>query len=289
VFSEVEFDALLSSVDRSGHWGTGDQDGALNFITPAVRTAALAAVTCDAVVSCARPILTLEAGTGPVGLTRTVDAMSGQQWSAVNEHLTVQGHGRDGTTHLDALAHFAWKGRTYNQRPQVPAAEEQMLDIRAVARGVLTRGFLVDLPAAVDQGLLEPGAPCSLSLLQQLLHRTGVTVRSGDALALRMNVGTSGCIGGLSLDCAAWLHDREICLVVTDGGFETEPSQVENVIVPWHVLALTAMGLHLIDLAELDALSATCVRRARWTFLLTLAPPPITGSTSALINPLAIF
>jgi hypothetical protein len=49
------------------------------------------------------------------------------------------------------------------------------------------------------------------------------------------------------------------------------------------------MGIHLVDLADLGTLAETCARRRTWTFLLALAPPPITRSTSALINPLAIF
>ena len=289
MLTEAEFEALYARVDRGNYWPGDDQDGALNFITPPVRAAALAEVTGDIVVSCARAIDADQGSNGPVRLTRFLDAIPGQHWSAVNEQLAVQGHGRDGTTHLDALGHFAWKERAHNMRQQVPARGDPMLDVVAAARGVVTRGFLVDLPAAVSQGRLQPGAPCSPELLQQLLQETSVTPRSGDALVLRMNFAASGTVGGLALDCSAWLHDQQIAIIVTDAGFETEPSQVQNVLVPWHVLALTAMGIHLVDLADLDPLAGICARRGTRTFLLTLAPPPISRSTSALINPLAIF
>jgi hypothetical protein len=289
VLTEAEFDVLYARVDRRNHWGSDDQNGALNFITPSVRAAALAGITGDTVISCARLIRADPGSKAPVRLTRSIDAIPGQHWSAVNEQLAVQGHGRDGTTHLDALAHFAWKGHAHNKREQVPALGGAMLDVQAAARGVLTRGFLVDLRAATGDSRLRPGAPCSLLLLRQILDHTSVTPRSGDALVLRMNSADDGSIGGLALDCATWLHDQQVAIVITDAGFETEPSQVQNVLVPWHVLALTAMGIHLVDLADLGTLAETCARRRTWTFLLALAPPPITRSTSALINPLAIF
>lgn len=287
MITAADFDGLFARVDRSGRFGPDDRHGALNFITPAVRAAALAQATGDLVISCARTIAT-DVG-GPVELVRSVDALPDQHWSAVNEQLHVQGHGRDGTTHLDSLAHFAWKGTAHNHRVQVPLPGQPMLDVGAPAQGVLTRGFLVDLPTAVHGNRLPAGVSCPLPLLQQLLEHTDVTPRSGDALVLRMNHGSGPEIGGLSMECAEWLHDQQISLIITDAGLETEPSEVEGNLVPWHVLTLTAMGIHLVDLADLAALADVCRQRQDWTFLLTLAPAPLIGSTSALINPLAVF
>lgn len=289
MITAADFDSLFTRIDRSGCFGPDDRDGALNFITPAVRADALAQAKGDLVVSCARTIHTDAGRRSPVELVRSVDAVPDQHWSAVNEQLHIQGHGRDGTTHLDSLAHFAWKGVAHNNRDQVPAQGGAMLDVCAPARGVLTRGFLVDLPTAVRGNQLKAGAGCSLTLLRQLLEQTNVTPRSGDALVLRMNQVSDEEMGGLALDCAPWLHDQQIALIVTDAGLETEPSEVERNLVPWHVLTLAAMGIHLVDHADLAALAQACSQRRTWTFLLTLAPSPIAGSTSALVNPLAVF
>ena len=69
---------------------------------------------------------------------------------------------------------------------------------------------------------------------------------------------------GLSIECAEWVHASELAMIVTDCGLDPVPSQVAGVQVPWHILALTRMGLRLVDLAHLDALAQTCSRLRRW-------------------------
>jgi len=49
------------------------------------------------------------------------------------------------------------------------------------------------------------------------------------------------------------------------------------------------MGVHLIDNADLDALSAACARNARYEFQFIMAPLVLTQGTASPVNPLALF
>jgi hypothetical protein len=49
------------------------------------------------------------------------------------------------------------------------------------------------------------------------------------------------------------------------------------------------MGLYLVDNARLDALAAECGRRGRWSFLLTVNPLNIDGTTGSPVNPVAVL
>ena len=52
---------------------------------------------------------------------------------------------------------------------------------------------------------------------------------------------------------------------------------------------LVAMGIHLIDNSDYDAVSATCAKLGRSEFLFTMAPLILERGTASPVNPLAIF
>jgi hypothetical protein len=55
------------------------------------------------------------------------------------------------------------------------------------------------------------------------------------------------------------------------------------------VLALNAMGVHLLDYLQFEDLAAVCERERRWEFLFAAAPLRIVGGTGSPLNPTAIF
>ncbi|HUO70485.1 MAG TPA: hypothetical protein VMU39_06895, partial [Solirubrobacteraceae bacterium] len=75
----------------------------------------------------------------------------------------------------------------------------------------------------------------------------------------------------------------------SDGNNDTAPSTTEGVDFPIHVLAITAMGIHLLDYLQFEDLRLTCERTGRWEFMFATAPLRITGGTGSPLNPLAIF
>jgi hypothetical protein len=56
-----------------------------------------------------------------------------------------------------------------------------------------------------------------------------------------------------------------------------------------HLVGIVAMGLHLLDNADLEALAEACVRYRRWEFLLVVAPLVLLKGTASPVNPVAIF
>ncbi len=51
------------------------------------------------------------------------------------------------------------------------------------------------------------------------------------------------------------------------------PSRVADVHMPIHTVALVAMGLHLLDNLDLDALADASAEEQRWEFLPDHRPP----------------
>jgi hypothetical protein len=120
VLTRAGFDALAARVDNAGRWGSDDELGTLNFLTGQRRLDAARLVRTGAMVSCARPFhpsgtATPHPGSGAARLTLEFD--EGPDTKAVNDRLLLSMHGQDAPTHLDALAHFFYRGTGYNNRP----------------------------------------------------------------------------------------------------------------------------------------------------------------------------
>ena len=67
------------------------------------------------------------------------------------------------------------------------------------------------------------------------------------------------------------------------------PSTTVGVRFPIHVLAINAMGMHLLDYLQLEDLCRSCEAKGRWEFLFVLAPLRIAGGTGSPVNPIAIM
>jgi hypothetical protein len=55
------------------------------------------------------------------------------------------------------------------------------------------------------------------------------------------------------------------------------------------VLAINAMGMHLLDYLDLDALAERCEAKHRSSFLCVVAPLRLHEGTGSPVNPIAIF
>ena len=80
-----------------------------------------------------------------------------------------------------------------------------------------------------------------------------------------------------------------MAIVGSDVDNDVRPSGYECCPLPFHFVAIVAMGLPLIDNCRLDEISAGARRRERWEFMLVLAPLSIEGGTGSPTNPLAIL
>ncbi|MFI1308733.1 cyclase family protein [Streptomyces albidoflavus] len=150
------------------------------------------------------------------------------------------------------------------------------------AQGIVTRGVLLDL--APDGGSL--GAD---HRVDAALDRAGTSVHPGDAVVVRggwdVNQPMTQPVPGVDLSAVEWLDEHGAALYIGD----ISDARPASFPMPTHQAALARLGLPLVDAAALDELADRCASLRRWSFMLVLAPPRITGTTGLAVNPLAIF
>lgn len=94
---------------------------------------------------------------------------------------------------------------------------------------------------------------------------------------------------GLHPSALEFLADRRVAVLGGDGNNDTAPSSTEGVGFPVHVLAVHAMGLHLLDYLQFEDLVPVCEAEGRWTFLCVIAPLRLPDATGSPVNPIAVL
>jgi kynurenine formamidase len=303
--SASDFEALFRAVSTWGRWGENDQRGALNELTPK-RIAGAARLVRDGVsVSLSLAMSTQAAADNPepavhrMVLPETAGVGSGslqffKDFVGCNYH-------HEGHSHIDAFCHVAYGGSLYNGTPAdtVTARGAAAGSIEVLESGLVGRGVLLDIPRLRRLPWLEPGDQVLREDLEAAEREQDVTVEAGDILLVRTGLvrrlaelgawDTTKAKPGLHPRAMPFLAERGVAALGCDGNSDTAPSTTEGVEYPIHVLALNAMGVHLLDYLQLERLTAACEQGGRWEFLFVAAPLRITGGTGSPINPLAVF
>jgi kynurenine formamidase len=94
---------------------------------------------------------------------------------------------------------------------------------------------------------------------------------------------------GLHASIAPWLKERGVSFLGGDAAQDVVPSLVEGINLPVHTLAITALGIDILDNQDLEAVADLAAKLNRWEFMVTIAPVPVTGGTGFPVNALAIF
>ncbi|MFE9480143.1 cyclase family protein [Streptomyces spororaveus] len=300
--SRQEFDALFASVRTWGRWAEADR-GAWNGVTADHARRAAAAVRDGTVVPMARP---WDTRPGPDNAKPALHYMSdlgdvqAPEPSVHKDFLAADYHGKS-VTHLDALSHVAYRGQLYDgraARESVDAAGARFGAVSALGP-LVTRGVLVDLPAVLGVDWLEPGRAVHARDVVAAQEALGVTIGDGDAVLLRSGAlrrrrelgpwNPDTASAGWHVDALPMLAERAVALLGGDGDSDVRPSPVEGVHSPVHALAVTAMGVPLLDNLDLEPLSAACAEAGRYTFLLVVAPLNVPGGTGSPVNPVAVL
>jgi kynurenine formamidase len=301
--SADEFRSIFRTVSTWGRWGDEDQRGALHYLTPARVAAAARLVRDGRTVTLSVPVATDAAADNPepadVHMTMLTDTDIGSgSLRFTKDYVGVDYH-NDGHTHIDALCHVAYEGSLYNGKPQRTVTEDgAAVDaIDALADGLVGRGVLLDIPGLRGVPWLEPGQHVFRSDLEAAEARQGVTVQNGDILLVRTGhprrlaeLGpweTATAKAGLHPTAMPFIAERGVAALGSDGNSDTAPSTTAGVSFPIHVLAINAMGVHLLDYLQLEDLRGACERAGRWEFLFLAAPLRIVGGTGSPINPIA--
>jgi kynurenine formamidase len=303
--SAAEFAELFRSLSSWGRWGEGDQRGALNHLEPSRVVAASRLVQEGTTVTLSLPMNTKAAEDNPEPavhyMTTSPDLEAGPGELRFAKDYVGADYHNDGHTHIDAFCHVIYDGSLYNGAPATAVTAEGAADdsIEVLANGLVARGVLLDIPRVRGVPWLDPGQHVFPNDLEAAELEQGVTVGEGDVLLVRTGhtrrlseLGpwpTANAKSGLHPTSMPFLAERGVAALGGDGNSDTAPSSTDGVDFPIHVLALNAMGVHLLDYLQLEDLLAVCQRTGRWDFLFIAAPLRITGGTGSPLNPLAVF
>lgn len=293
--------AWMEELSNWGRWGENDELGTINLITPEKRKQAAGLVRAGISVSLSHNLLEEAGPDNPAPFEHSYMEMGGDGSSFfVGDHFGVSYHGH-AHTHLDALTHMSYNGKTYNGFPQHKAENgpAPKLAVTNLKNGIFTKGILMDIPRLKGVDYLEPGTPIYPEDLAAWEKQAGFKVESGDVVFIRTgrwkaraekgSWDTTGASSGLSASCVKWFRDRDIAIIGSDDSADLLPSGVEGIVQPVHLLFLVAMGTPILDNMDLEAVAEEAARQNRWEFLLTAAPLAVEGGTGSPLNPIATF
>jgi kynurenine formamidase len=302
--NQVEFDALYERLRARSAWGPTDRRGALNYLTPERLLAALGEVRQGRTTSLAAPLRTEVTADNPEPSVHQMTSATGDHadltgLTFATDRLALNVHG-NADSHIDALCHVIYRAALYNgvaadTLTESGAAE---LSIEVARDGIVGRGVLLDIPRLRGVRWLEPGEHVTADDLTKAEVAQDVRVGTGDLLFVRVGhrrrraeLGAwdaATARAGLHPTALELLAERHIAVLGSDGNNDTAPSAVDGVDFPVHVLAVNAMGLHLLDYLSFDDLVPQCEAASRWAFLAVIAPLRLVEGTGSPVNPIAI-
>jgi kynurenine formamidase len=303
--ASAAFRSLHAGLAAGVPWGPDDRRGALNYLTRQTLLAARAQIQLGTTFSLAADI---EHSPGPDNrepaqhrmLSPVGDDVETSGLAFARDRLAMNIHG-DADSHLDALSHVSYDGLLYNGVPAqtLTARGAQALSVDAARDGIAGRGVLLDIPRLRGVRWLEPGDHVTAADLTSAEEVQDVRVGSGDLLLIRVGhrrrrreLGAWDAAhsrAGLHPAAAAFLAERQVAVLGSDGNNDTAPSAWPDVDFPVHALAINALGVCLLDYLELDDLAAACHRASRWAFFCVIAPLRMRRATGSPVNPIAIL
>jgi len=297
-----------------GRWGSNDQRGALNLITPSKSREALSLVRAGISVSLQHFVQwepSLESWRfAPAERWHTGSGLDAFSFST-----------HDGTlSHMDAICHYAGDRDSpatrsvggerviFNGYPfEVDAFGVSMraqvgcrnLSIEQMGTTYLTRGVLMDMAELKGVDWLEPTTPIFIEDLEEWERRKGVRVQPGDVILVRTGrwakTATDGpwdySRGGAGLHASVlpWLHERGVSVLIGDAANDVQPSGVEGSFRPVHQVGMLVLGLAFVDNGYLENVAREAKARDQYEFAVVWQTWPIQGGTASPFNALALF
>ena len=305
----VSEDTIIKYFDELsnwGRWGQDDEAGTLNLITAETKARAAALVREGVSVSCSRMLAPRPSRWVGFEYTHRMNS-SGEAApqdgsGTASDWFGLSFHGFE-HTHLDAHSHIFWNGQMYNGRSAALCTTARGAlagGVEPALDGIIGRGLLIDGPKIRGKDWLDPGEALYPDELDGWLTANSVTPEAGDLLwvytgrdaADRAGHGyDQGAEGspGLSPACLPWLRDKDISVLICDIANDVRPSPYERLGSPIHIIGIVAMGMWLVDNAQLEPLVRECRRTGRYEFLSLVVPLALRRATGSPVNPVAIF
>ncbi|MGW3173772.1 cyclase family protein [Streptomyces sp. NPDC001153] len=303
--SEAAFRDLYRRLRDQALDGGGQRRGALDRLTPERVVAAAAEVRCGRTVSLSAPVETRSGPDSPEPASHRMTAPTHREpaepgLAFARDRFAMNVHG-DVDSHLDALCHVIFDGELYGGVPSSTVTPDGAgaLTLDLVRDGIVGRGVLLDIPRLRGVPWLEPGAQVTAEDLVAAETAQRTTVGPGDLLFVRVghrlrrrDLGpwdVTRARAGLHPTAMHFVADRQVSVLGSDGNSDAAPSAVAEVAFPVHVLAVNALGLHLLDYLDLEELVGVCEEQGRRHFLCVVAPLRLPAATGSPVNPIAVL
>jgi kynurenine formamidase len=307
----MDFREVGQRLSNWGRWGEDDRIGTLNHLTPARTAAAAHGVRTGRIVCLGLPVSNAGIQVGLGGRVNPIHTMclTPPDFADRPDRMIVADDALflplQSVTQWDGLGHVGYDDLLYNGVPAgsiTTGAGSKALSIDQIAaRGVAGRGLLLDIARIRGKDRLEAGEAITAADLDAALVAQGCDTLPGDILIVR--TGWIRCFTqdgnaaaywngepGLSLDCAEWLHKREIAALASDNwGIEVMPANDTAFEMPVHCVLIRDMGMTLGEVFVLDELAEGCAAEGQWSFFFTAPPLLVKGGVGSPLTPLAIL
>ncbi|HKA82962.1 MAG TPA: cyclase family protein [Acidimicrobiales bacterium] len=300
------FFELARKVNNWGRWGTDDELGTLNLITPEAVRGAAGLVRRGRVFSLALPLgpdgPQIGAIPGRLNPLRTMLTVNRPVFDPdgfrTSDDVVVMG--LQAATHWDALAHASYLGRIYNGHPieSLSEAGAARCGIGNVGR-LVGRGVLLDVARAKGMERLDVPYAITGDDLDAACELGRVTVGPGDVVLVRTGLmqllragDKQGYHGptGPSFWSVEWFRDHDVAAVATDNiTFEyLDMARHPDLPLVVHLLHLVEMGLTQGQNFDLEALADDCADDGVYEFLFEGSPEPFVNGLGAPVNPIVV-
>lgn len=307
----MDFREVGKQLSNWGRWGEDDRIGTLNHITPERTAAAAHAVRSGRIVSLGLPLSNQGIQVGLGGRVNPIHMMSltPPDFADRPDRMIVADDAvflpLQSVTQWDGLGHVGYDDLLYNGVPAhsiTTGAGSATLSIDQIATaGVAGRGLLLDIARLRGKDRLDAGETITAADLDAALAAQACDTMPGDILIVR--TGWIRCFThegdaaaywngepGLTLDCARWLHEREIAALASDNwGIEAMPANDSAFEMPVHCVLIRDMGMTLGEVFVLDELAEACAAQGCWSFFFTAPPLLVKGGVGSPLTPLAIL
>jgi len=285
-------------------WGSGDERGAANRITPARVLEAARLITEGRVYSLGRDY---EAGMPLFGqrhFSLTIPGLPtggplGDNGIVFNDEMVSGEIGQVGTQ-FDGLGHIGTRvdGEDvfYNGFRLSEIGTAYGLSRLGVenAGPFFTRGVLVDLADYRGVERLPADEVVGVEEIQAALDRQGVEIREGDVVLFRTGHGKLWMVDneayqatnpGPGITAIEWLVEQGIVMTGGDTpSVEAVPGENPERPFEGHQWLMNRHGIYNLENLDLEALAADAV----WEFAFIFAPVPLKGATGSPGNPIAV-
>jgi kynurenine formamidase len=299
-------EATPTGTTNWGRWGSEDERGALNLLTPDVVLAATRVCKTGKVYNLGLPVArtgtpVFEYRGAPHRLTLTsqtdhemVAAYGAPEGLGANEDvLIVPAHNG---THMDALCHVYADDKLYNGFSEHEFASHSGAPRCGIEKtgGFAGRAVLLDLAGHQGVDCIEPGTNITADDLEACRAAQGVELRAGDILLFRtgwLDLFAGLAPGeeppfaqpGLGLSCVDYLRDHDVAAVGADNA-AIEVIPFDGMFLAVHVELLVKLGMSLVEHLVLTPMAKDGCHEA----LFVAAPLLVTGGSGSPINPIAI-